>query len=311
MPNNHTNPTLTLKSPESTTWQKNASPNLHLNNISATFEEPTIGKPKACEMSDPVTGKVLQTFRSCSEAERITKISRATIGKGKNLSFIFIMKHILVLISSISCNVLATQKLKQSFPTACREGGGLVDDKLFRYVYDRKNRDLEKINYVIENIVTNPLKTKQNNCDENEFDGRNSKKKQTFSSNSSEASVGQLPYEREPKTFNEINNESDKANDDIPPVKYLDFTQKSIKNHSLKPTNFDITKLHPVHARIVPGNRKRFIELICRGTGKSLLCFRGYGVAAKALQIDKATVKKMCETQGSDNESFFPSFILR
>ena len=159
----------------------------------------------------------------------------------------------------------------------------MVDDKLFRYVYDRDDIGIEPTNHDNQNIEANPLKTIQNNTNEK-------------------------PFERELNTFLE----SDKANDNIPPpVQYLDFTRKSTTNRSLKSTNFDITKLHPVYARAAPGIRKRLIELICRGTGKSLLYFRGYGVAAKALQIEKSVVKKMCEAQNSDNETLFPSFKLR
>ena len=121
LPNHHTKPITNHKIPESVTRPVNNSTNHHLHNDDITttttsIEEHTTGKPKACEMSDPVTGEVLQTFRSCSEAERITKISRATIGKGKNSSFFFpsLIQNMYFLKNNVSSHyihILATQKI--------------------------------------------------------------------------------------------------------------------------------------------------------------------------------------------------------
>jgi hypothetical protein len=68
-----------------------------------------------------------------------------------------------------------------------------------------------------------------------------------------------------------------------------------INNHD---GHFDITSLQPLRSKA--GVKKKWVELYCKGSREVLCCFRGHNDAAIALNLDRRTIRKMCEKQGGD-----------
>ena len=71
--------------------------------------------------------------------------------------------------------------------------------------------------------------------------------------------------------------------------------------------NFALCTLYPLKSKA--GTKKKWVELYCKGLKSVVCCFRGHHDAAIALNLDRKTIRKMCEKQG-DDLPIFPTFFL-
>lgn len=204
------------------------------------------GRPKACEMSDPQTREVIANFRSCSQAERVTKISRASIGK------------------------------------VCRDGGGVVDGKFFRFVYLNPKGNMSKR-------------------------GLSANKKRKLME-VQPAAVDSVEAATEDLGTDEDASEDGTAMADAQRRKTSSPTRRNVQKDFVgRP--FDVSTLLPLSSGF--SKSRKLIELVDGATGNVLVCFRGAADCAQALNLDRKKVVKACQQEGTSEEVSFPSFRLR
>eukprot|EP00559_Dactyliosolen_fragilissimus_P000495 CAMPEP_0184861244 /NCGR_PEP_ID=MMETSP0580-20130426/5979_1 /TAXON_ID=1118495 /ORGANISM="Dactyliosolen fragilissimus" /LENGTH=406 /DNA_ID=CAMNT_0027358667 /DNA_START=293 /DNA_END=1511 /DNA_ORIENTATION=- len=77
-------------------------------------------------------------------------------------------------------------------------------------------------------------------------------------------------------------------------VKYPDSSIQNTSTPSDAPEGcFDLTTLRP--STSLPSEKKKMVELICKGRSEVVVCFRGYSAAANALGLDRSQISLMCE----------------
>jgi len=252
------------------------------------------GKVRHCEMSDIDTGHILEVFRSCSQAERETKISRTYIGK------------------------------------VCRHGGGILNGRYFRFVYLNPNEVEEHISKKSKKMDKNDesLSIDDDDDDDDYDDDNGIAATDTFGSTSyqdQQQRAGTFSYsltgssgiadESEKDNKNDGNNNivsESLKNDDDYDVKMGAVRNESPGKHKRKQSFFDLSVLLPIKKKQKPATRpKKLIELVELSTGKVVVNFRGNADAGQALNIDRKKVGLACQSYGRRDEISYGTFKLR
>lgn len=235
-------------------------------------DDPFAFAPNAypCEISDPKTGEVLDVFHSCNQVQHETGVRRNALG---NL---------------------------------CKEDGGTVDGKYFRFIpqkecikmLERNKRRGDKNPSRYKNfsiLKSSQFKqyvsqiAKQHLEDESENESEKGEEQNILYPSSWKSSRKKLRQEGPSSPSYVPTQKSDETSDD----------------------EFDSTSLIPLHPQKVTRRVKKYVELVENKTQKVLVCFRGNLDAGRALGYDRKKVGRACQSYGAPFEIKFKGYHLR
>jgi len=251
--------------------------NLTEQDMSALLPEE---RQRSCVMSDPKTGDIIQIFKSCSQAERITGISRSIIGE------------------------------------ACNKDGGQIDQFCFRFIsVDSTQPSTNSIRVPTANekgstMMPNSNVSRSSNVEAGCNDDETKLKRMIVDGEimrdiepAMEHLTGdsrQHPIEKDNKLEEKINPQLQRQQIQDQPPKL----QHPSSHGSFDPPtklHFDILTLQALKSKA--SLKKKVVQLHCKGSsGKILVCFQGSSDAANALGIKRKVVTSMCEQSSTGKE---------